>query len=284
MSTTTIDQLYRTRPRSHFLRYSLVFAATATTLIWIAGGLFEGDPLAARRLTSAARFLKELMPYPLQQGEGLGATVSWGAQLLQEQGAAAAFTTLAIAVLAISIAGLIALPLSPVAARLRDKAPKFCIFCLFSRVLFILCRAVPEYVLAFLLLAVLGPQPWPLILALAIHNLGILGRLGSETIEDLPPEIPRFQEASGQGRTQIFLFGQLPAALGRMLVYFFYRWETCIRDATVLGMLGTATLGFFIVDTRARLLYDEMFFFVLLAVALIAFGDIVSAVVRKMIR
>ncbi|MCH9647651.1 MAG: hypothetical protein K0U98_05385 [Deltaproteobacteria bacterium] len=37
-------------------------------------------------------------------------------------------------------------------------------------------------------------------------------------------------------------------ALAALLLYFFYRWETSVRDATVLGLLGISSLGHWIVD------------------------------------
>lgn len=52
--------------------------------------------------------------------------------------------------------------------------------------------------------------------------------------------------------------------LGKWLLYFFYRWESCIREATVLGMLGISSLGFWVRETRARDWHDEMLLFVLL--------------------
>ncbi len=57
--------------------------------------------------------------------------------------------------------------------------------------------------------------------------------------------------------------------LGRFLVFFFYRWETCVREATVLGFVGVGSLGLFIQDARARDLYDEMMVLVLAGAGLV---------------
>ena len=73
-------------------------------------------------------------------------------------------------------------------------------------------------------------------------------------------------------------------AMPRFLMFFFYRWETCVREATVLGMLGLVSLGFWIQDARARNIYDEMFLFILLGAGLILLGDQLSAIARKFIR
>ena len=76
----------------------------------------------------------------------------------------------------------------------------------------------------------------------------------------------------------------LPVVLPRCLLFFFYRWETCVREATVLGMLGIVSLGFWIQDARARNFYDEMVFFILLGAFLVIIGDMVSTLVRAYVR
>ena len=90
--------------------------------------------------------------------------------------------------------------------------------------------------------------------------------------------------ATGAGRLQIALAGILPLSINRFLLYLFYRWETCVREATVLGMLGMASLGYMIMEARAGNRYDEMLFFVLLGVGLVLLGDLVSALVRRAVR
>ena len=57
-----------------------------------------------------------------------------------------------------------------------------------------------------------------------------------------------------------------------------------MREATVLGMLGVVSLGFWIQDARARNHYDEMFFLILLGSALVLLGDLLSFVAREAVR
>ncbi len=148
----------------------------------------------------------------------------------------------------------------------------------------IFVRAIPEYIWAFLFLAVLGPLAWPLVLALAVHNTGILGRLGAEVVENT--ESPPLAALSGLGanRSQLVLSAFFPLAFSRFLLFFLYRWETCVREATVLGMLGISSLGFWIQDARARNHYDEMFFLILLGGILVLVGDVFSAAAREWVR
>jgi phosphonate transport system permease protein len=114
--------------------------------------------------------------------------------------------------------------------------------------------------------------------------MGILGRLAAEVVENAAPEAPRALRAAGASRSALYLLALAPASLGRCLVFFFYRWETCLRESTVLGLLGLVTLGRLVQNARARLLYDEMLIFILLGAALVFLGDLVSSLVRRWVR
>ena len=148
---------------------------------------------------------------------------------------------------------------------------------------FVITRSVPEYLLGFLLVSVLGPDPWTLVLALAIHNVGIIGRLGAEVVENNDVERGQTVLAHGGGRFVVYLFSILPETISRILVYLFYRWETCIREATVLEMLGIVSLGYLFVEAKAARRFDDLVLFVLLGASLVLLGDLMSALIRRRI-
>ncbi len=125
---------------------------------------------------------------------------------------------------------------------------------------------------------------WPLVLALAMHNGGILLRLGSEVVDNRPTRAAEVAVAQGGTRRSVFLGSQFPESFNRFLLLLFYRWETCVREATVLGMLGILSLGYVINDARVRLQYDRLLFFALVGCALVLLGDLVSLVVRHLVR
>ena len=153
-----------------------------------------------------------------------------------------------------------------------------------ARASLVFLRALPEYVWAFLLLAVLGPTPWPLVLALAIHNAGVLGRLNAEVIENADLRPLRALRLAGATRGQVASWGLVTPLLSRFLLFFFYRWESCVRDATVLGMLTISSLGYWIDEYRARMEYDGFVTMILLGSALVLAGDLVSALARRIVR
>ena len=301
-----IRELRRRRPRRPFLRASFVAITVLIAVCWFAGDFFQADLASPRRLANLQRFIGELVPYPLQQGTPEpGELGRWFRDLIAQRGFEATRITLAISVLAIALAGLgggIAsvfaarnvqrpVPFSRTAGQRADtrrpsRARRLARSAVVAttRLLLIFLRAIPEFVWAFLLLIVLGPSAWPAVLALALHNTGILGKLNAEVIEDLQPQPLAALRDLGATRLQILLGGVLPISLPRFLLLFFYRWETCVREATVLGLLGIVSLGYWIEDARARQHYDEMLILILLGSALVIVGDLISTSVRAMVR
>jgi len=270
---------------------------------WTTGGFGLDDMSAARRWENLSRFFREVTPWPIQQGgASLASVAAWAKNLLlsgPSPGLLAAANTLAVSVVSIVMAGALAAVLAPLAARTLATPDPYLPSCAVNsrfarcgwrlivggaRLLLIFGRAIPEYVWAFVFIAFVSNQFWAAILALALHNAGILGRLGAEIIENAEVPVPRGLRALGASRAQVRISGLLPAALPRFLVYFFYRWETCLREGTVLGILGVSTLGRSIKDARAADRYDEMMVYVLLGAALVFAGDMVSSAARRWVR
>ena len=292
-----IRRLRRARPRNRFLRASCWALAALGAWSWLCGEIQVGELFSAQRRANLDRFLgREALPRPLRDGQGGWAELSaWASRLWHEVGASATLATLAIAVLAIVLAGTAGALLAPLGARtlmqsdpylpLRDgRSRSWRLLSGAARGFCILLRAIPEYVWAFLLLAMLGASAWPAVLALFIHNAGILGRLGADTVENLPTAPLVAQRALGANRRQLAFAAIFPAALGRYLLYFFYRFETCVREATVLGMLGVVSLGYYVQDARVRLRYDEMLFLVALGALLVIAADVASNLARRALR
>lgn len=311
-----VRRLRRRRPRNRFLRWSLGVTALLVAAAWIIGprdpdrpagavtsqGFRFSDLFSADRTQKLNDFVQtRLRPYPVRTTEWDWAVVGdWARDLWIERGYEATMMTLAIAVAAIVLAGMLGLLAALPAARnlaspqpfipnaqppvaLHRAAWRGVVFV--SRAILIFARAIPEYIWAFLLLTLLGPTAWPAVLALGLHNAGILGKLGAEVVENVEPAVPRAVRALGASRGQVAAFSLFPQLLPRFLLFFFYRWETCVREATVLGMLGFATLGFHIRESRARLGYDdELIYFALLGAGLVLAGDFISFICRRMVR
>lgn len=294
-----VAELRRGRSRSWLLRLSAVGVILLGWWAWSVGDIHESILSGEQKRANLKRFLGKLTPAPVRDSRDWSQAKPWiKEQLTEGGGLKAVATTFGLATVAASLSGLFALLLLPAAARnlataqplgLRSGAaqPLRWLWVLLRTVtqgLFVFTRAMPEYVLGFLIISILGPDPWTLVLALAVHNFGILGRLGSEVIENSPSDAGRTIIAHGGGRLGAYLAALLPESFNRMVVYFFYRWETCVREATVLGMLGIASLGLLITEAQAGRAFDRMVFFVLCGALIVLAGDLLSAFVRRTLR
>ena len=295
-----LRELYRQRPRSLFLRLNAAGLALLFALAWYHLDVQWSELLSPRRAENLRRFAGEVYPFELRdQPLGVAALWRWFWDIWIDRGWQATRATFHISVAAIILAAVAALAVVLPAARnvatpepflpsgrqpSRLRSAAWSTVVASVRALMIIARAVPEYVWAFLLIGMLGPGAWPAILALAIHNFGILGKLGAEVVENVDPAVPRALRGQGLSRLQIGVVALFPMSLSKWLLFFFYRWESCIREATVLGMLGIASIGFWVRETRARDWYDEMLLFILLGALLVLIGDLISALTRRYVR
>lgn len=165
--------------------------------------------------------------------------------------------TLAMSILAIAIAGLGGMLLSFPAAHNfllpggilsgpREPRMRRVVAWLgfgLTRSVLLICRAIPAPIWALVALFVLFPGILPGAIALGIHNLGILGRLMAEVTENLDRRPLLALKAQGSPGVLIWLYGVLPLTLTRFLAYSLYRWEVCMRETVIVGLVGAGGLG-----------------------------------------
>jgi phosphonate transport system permease protein len=87
------------------------------------------------------------------------------------------------------------------------------------------------------------PGPLPGALALAAYNLGILGRLMAEGVENLDPAPTEALTTAGAPGASAWLYGTVPRISPRFLVFSLYRWEVALRETVVVGIVGAGGLG-----------------------------------------
>jgi phosphonate transport system permease protein len=297
-SAQRLAELRRQRPKSHFLRWSMMALLLLSIYSWFSGQIQIAELFTSRRASNLKRFLTEdALPKPLRNlaadESGFAAFMNWSSELWNEFGMMALTATFWISILAMVLAGSYAMLTSPLGARTLMHEDPFVgtqrslpwrIVSASVRGMAIFLRAIPEYIWAFLLISMMGPSAWPAVLALAIHNAGIMSRLGADTIENLPSQSLRALRLLGGTRKQVVIGSVFSMVLPRFLLFFFYRFETCVREATILGMLGVFSLGYWVDDSRSRGRYDEMLYLIALGALLVLIADLVSWIARGLVR
>src|SRR5919112_2476333 len=150
-----------------------------------------------------------------------------------------------------------------------------------SRFILNVFRSVPDILWALVFVVALGLGPFPGTLALAVHSVGILGKLLSETLESVPSRPVGALRATGAGALQAFLFGRLPQAISGYPSLTLYQWECNIRSATILGFVGAGGVGQQILVSMNLFDYPKVATLVGATIIAVLLVDRFSAAVRR---
>ena len=142
-------------------------------------------------------------------------------------------------------------------------------------------RAINEIVFALLFVVAVGLGPLAGVLALAVHNIGIVAKLFSEAVEAIDPRPVEGIRATGANRLQEVVFGIIPQVMPLWSSYSLYRFETNVRSATVLGLVGAGGIGQPLYENIRSFAYAETAAIIIIVVLTVALIDILSAQIRR---
>ena len=108
----------------------------------------------------------------------------------------------------------------------------------------VLSRSIPEVFWAMLLVSFFGLGTLPGMLALAVHSTGLLVRLFAEGVDAVPLGTLEAVHAAAGSRPKTFLYGAVPTVLPEWVANVFFQFESNVRTAVVLGIVGVGGLGF----------------------------------------
>ncbi|MFV0383530.1 PhnE/PtxC family ABC transporter permease [Paracoccus sp. (in: a-proteobacteria)] len=233
-------------------------------MIWLAAAAAVLAQVTTPPMGSGAlwRFLtQDVVPAPLRQGDPAGLW-PWLADLARDAILPGLLATMVVAQLALILTGLVAFfGQALIVPRVTGRAGAIA-----GHLGLVVLRSFPEYMLAYLFLQIFGPSMLPAILALGLHNGAIIAHLlgrqaGSLTLR---ADAPR-------GLT-LWGWEVVPRLFGQFVALCLYRWEIIIRESAIMGILGIATLGFFLDDAIGELRLDRA------AAILIATGIVTIAI------
>ncbi len=178
-----------------------------------------------------------------------------------------------------TIGGIVlALPLSVLAA--SNVAPTRWLYYI-ARGLIGFARAVPDLVWALLFVTAVGLGPFPGGLALAVHSVGMLGRLYAETIENMDMAPIDALSLTGASRLQVFTHGVLPTVLPALAGIGLYRLDENIRSSLVLGFVGAGGIGFQLLTAMNLFQYREVSLLLIIVFVIVFLAERLSAVCRN---
>ncbi len=149
------------------------------------------------------------------------------------------------------------------------------------RGVFAVLRAVPEVVIAILILSVTGLTAFTGALALAVGSMGTLGKWGYESMESVDRGPIEAARAVGASRLQIVRWGVWPSAQPEVLAFWLYRFEISVRASAILGLIGAGGIGKVLADNVQFRIWDAVGMLVIVVVVVTVAIDLVSGILRR---
>jgi phosphonate transport system permease protein len=261
--------------------------AWLSRVFWVGAGLVVLWPLLVAT---------EFKPWLLFASENLKVTRQFLASFLPPAHSAEflsmvareAWRTIAIATAGMTLALLVAVPLTLLSTRVLSisalsgrmaRGPFW--FRQLVRWLLIVLRSVPELVWALVFVRVVGLGPTAGVLAIALTYGGMLGKVYGEILESGEAHATQTLLRNGGSRLQAFFYGLLPQNAGELTSYTVYRWECAIRSSVVLGFVGAGGLGQQLDNSMKMFNGGEVLTMLAVFVLLVALADRLSAGLRK---
>ena len=143
--------------------------------------------------------------------------------------------TIEIAFLGTFLAIVLSIPIGLFSA--RNLAPNFIVFQI-ARIITIFFRAIPEFIIAMILVIAIGFGAIPGVLALGLHTMGFLAKFYAEDIEHINKGPVEALTSSGATKGQIISFAVIPQIIPSFVANNLYILDRNVRMATMLGIVG----------------------------------------------
>ncbi len=142
-------------------------------------------------------------------------------------------------------------------------------------------RAINEMVFAMLFIVAVGLGPFAGVLALAVHTTGTLAKLFSEAVEAIDPRPVEGIRATGAHRLVEVVYGVLPQVLPLWVSFALYRFESNVRSASVVGMVGAGGIGVVLFEVIRGFQYAQTCAVLIILIVSVSAIDLVSARLRR---
>jgi phosphonate transport system permease protein len=120
------------------------------------------------------------------------------------------------------------------------------------------------------------------VLALWVHTTGVLAKLFSEAVEAIDPQPVEGIRSTGASVIEEVVFGVIPQVLPLWISYSLYRFESNVRSATVLGIVGAGGIGVVLWEMIRGFYFAQTCAIMILIIISVTLIDLVSQRLRKL--
>ncbi len=147
-----------------------------------------------------------------------------------------------------------------------------------------LLRSIPVILLALLFVAALGLGALPGVLAIAVHSVGMLGKLFAEECETADPGVWEAMDSAGSNWFQKVRYAVWPQVAPQIYSLTLFRLDMNLRESAVLGLVGVAGLGLWIENYRRAFDYPSVATLVIATMLVVLVVDQISVQIRRKLK
>ena len=143
-------------------------------------------------------------------------------------------------------------------------------------------RSINELVFAMIFVVVVGLGPFAGVLALWVHTTGVLAKLFAEAVEAIDPRPVEGIRATGASGLDEIAYGIVPQVMPFWVSYSLYRFESNVRSASVIGLVGAGGIGQMLWEIIRAFRFQETCAVIIIIVVTVTVIDTASQRLRRM--
>ena len=188
--------------------------------------------------------------------------------------------TLGMAFLGTFLATLVCIPISFIASK---QLFRISIIRFFIKRLLDLIRGIDILIWAIIYVRAFGLGPFAGLLSVFTADVGTLGKLFSEAIDNADSKQIEGMKATGASKLAVIRFGLFPQIFPIFISQSLYFFESNTRSAVILGVVGAGGIGLQLTERMRAQYWDQSLFIILLILIMVAIIDTISRIIRMKI-
>lgn len=150
-----------------------------------------------------------------------------------------------------------------------------------ARLLIIVERAIPTFVVAMFFVRAFGLGALPGVLALGVGSIGLMAKLYADAIEEVHPGPQQALKASGANRLQQIFGGVLPQVRPQLIATALHMFDINLRGSVLLGFVGVSGIGMWISASLETMNYGRGLGLTAVLLVLCLIAELVSMRIRR---
>ena len=145
-------------------------------------------------------------------------------------------------------------------------------------------RAFPELVYAIIFIKVVGPGPFAGVLAIGVHQIGMLGKLFTEEMERMDETAVEACKAVGANGVQTMFYARIPQLMPIYTSLALNHFEIAVRSASTLGLVGAGGIGATLIFAIQAARWNRVGIILLAVIITVFLLDLLTGWIRKKLR